>query len=94
MNCKRCGSPLPAQGYICKKCGMMMSSEQIDSQKKFMAANQGKLKPELVSEKYGGKKQIYESRDKEEVSIKGIVILFIILLLILLSIGIGLILTK
>ena len=66
MDCKRCKSPLPSQGYVCKQCGMLMSSEQIELQKTFMKENNMHLKAELISEKYGGKKQIFEMREKDE----------------------------
>lgn len=65
MNCKRCGAPLPSQGYVCSQCGMFMSSEQIEIQKQYMK-NNNDLRAELVSEKYGGKKEIYQSREVRE----------------------------
>lgn len=83
MNCKRCGAPLPSQGYVCSQCGMFMNKEQIDIQKGFLRSNNAHLKAELVSEKYGGKKQIFQGRDSLENKGMAIFVLFGILLLII-----------
>lgn len=39
MNCNRCGSPLPSHGYVCKQCGMMMSSGQLEQNRKWNKEN-------------------------------------------------------
>lgn len=81
MVCKRCGAPLPSQGYVCKQCGMLMNSDQIEQQKQFIKNNS--LKAELVSEKYGGKKQIFQGRNTGENKGKAFLILFGILIFII-----------
>lgn len=81
MVCKRCGAPLPSQGYVCKQCGMLMSSDQIEEQKQSIRNNG--LSTELVSEKYGGKKQIFQGRDGVENKGKALLVLFGILIFII-----------
>ena len=66
MKCKRCGVALPNEGFLCSHCGMMMSKEQIEEQKKYMQQNFDNHKVELVSEKYGGKKQIFQKREESD----------------------------
>lgn len=94
MQCKRCGAPLSSEGYLCKQCGMMMDSDQIIEQKKYQDLTGLNKKTEFVSEKYGGKQQIFIGREEKEASLKGIVILFIILILLILIIAFGLFLMK
>lgn len=84
MNCKRCGSPLPSQGYICSHCGMLMSSEQIEIQKTLLKDNNAHLKADLVSERYGGKKQIFQGREGNDNKYISIFLLFGVIALILL----------
>ncbi len=66
VNCKRCHAPLPATGYICNHCGAMMSQEQIEMQKENLKNQPQRI--ELVSEKYGHKKQIFEARETKKKS--------------------------
>jgi uncharacterized membrane protein YvbJ len=87
MNCKRCGNPLPSKGYVCSFCGLMLDNKQIDMQKELLK-NNTQLKPDLVSEKYGGKSQVFQSREDKPTSYLGIFIIFGILLLIIVIITI------
>lgn len=81
MECKRCGHTLPATGFTCTNCGMMMSAEQIKMQKKEMNM---KKSPLMVSEKYGHKNFIYQKREENTTKPKGIFLLLGLLLLIIL----------
>lgn len=94
MNCKRCNAPLPSTGYVCSRCGAMMSIEQIQEQKENLKQNTSYNRSELVSEKYGGKKQIFEGRREEKNSLLLIIVMFSILIFLLVIIGIGLFLLK
>lgn len=86
MNCKRCGTPLPSNGYVCSHCGLMMDNDQITMQKQMMK-NNNSYRAELVSEKYGGKKQVFQGREQNENKVLGlIVILGVLLLIIILAI--------
>lgn len=80
MNCKNCGKPLSGNGYVCKFCGVMMDEEQIKKQKSLIIPNN---KPLFVSEKYGGKMQIYEKRSQKENKLIGFIIIMAVLLLII-----------
>lgn len=62
MKCKRCGHILPSTGFICINCKTMMSVDQIKVQKENMKLTRPRT-VELVSEKYGLKKQVYEKRN-------------------------------
>lgn len=86
MKCNRCGAPLPSHGYVCSQCGMFMNKEQIEIQKRDMANNIN-LKTELVSEKYGGKKEIFKGREvRENKSLAFILWLSVLLFIIILAI--------
>lgn len=65
MKCKRCGCSLPSTGLICRNCSAMMSMEQINNQKENQKYR-NKNFVEMVSEKYGHKKQIFEKREEEK----------------------------
>lgn len=82
MKCNRCGAPLPSRGYVCSQCGMFMNKEQIEIQKRDMANNIN-LKTELVSEKYGGKKEIFKGRDVRENKSLAFLVLFGVLIFII-----------
>ena len=85
MYCKRCGALLPTSGYICTECGTMMSLEQIKSQKEKEKMNTPTR--EMLSEKYGHKGMLYQKREEEKKSFKGILFLLgVVVLLILLAI--------
>lgn len=81
MECKRCGHVLPAAGFTCTNCGMMMSAEQIKMQQEEMNT---KKSLEMVSEKYGHKNFIYQKREESTKKPKGIFLLLGLLLLIIL----------
>jgi len=84
MNCKRCGTPLPSSGYLCSHCGLMMDSNQIEIQKQ-MIKNNNSYRAELVSEKYGGKKQVFQGREQNENKVLGAIVISGVLLLIIIS---------
>lgn len=75
MNCNRCGSPLPSEGYVCKQCKMMMSAGQLEQNRKWNKENQK------------SSNQFYE-KSKEKYNLKpvifiGAILLFLIILAIL-----------
>ena len=92
MFCKKCGNPLPKEGYICKFCGAMMDKDQIAKQNDYIKENRfnsSKLKSEL----YGVEKINYDQDQdaKEENRFLGIaivigVIIFLIILAIIMNI--------
>lgn len=82
MNCKHCGKPLPSSGYLCSFCGVMMDSEQIECQKKIM--KEQNIYPELLSEKYNRKKEIFQSREEKNNSFLVIWLIIGILVIIIL----------
>lgn len=85
MHCKRCGALLPSSGYVCTECGTMMDLEQIKSQKEKEKLNTPVR--EMLSEKYGHKGMLYQKREEEKKSFKGILLLVgVVLLLILLAV--------
>ena len=92
MKCKRCGSPLPSQGYVCNQCGMLMDKNQIEIQKEYL--KQAPLQTTYLSEKYGSKKPLFEGRESKENNYGVLLFLFILLVIIVIMIGIGLILLK
>lgn len=83
MKCKRCGHSLPETGFICPNCNTMMSIDQIKIQKENQK-KENKPSLEMISEKYGFKKQIYEKREEQKFKfyplLFGIGILFAIIL--------------
>ncbi len=91
MYCKKCGSPLPNEGYICKFCGAMMGEEQIQKQKEIIKEH--KYEPRLKTEMYGQAKINYKTEDTpKENKFLGIaiivgIIIFLIILAILLNIN-------
>ena len=91
MFCKKCGNPLPKEGYICKFCGAMMDKNQVENQNKLMKENS--YQPKFKTELYGGEKINYqENEHKEEknflpYAIIGGVIIFLIILAIIINIA-------
>ncbi len=91
MFCKKCGNPLPKEGYICVFCGAMMTKEQIEMQKKLMQEN--KYKVELKTQDFNQDKlNIEHTDDKKENKLIPIliilgIIIFLIVFAILLNVG-------
>ena len=82
MFCKRCGASLPSTGFLCTNCGFMMDTEQIKQQKEFMKENKQGKNVEMISERYGKNKILYQKREKEKNSIlKSALFLFFLLFL-------------
>lgn len=84
MNCRRCGSVLPSEGFVCKVCGALMDTEQIQNQKANMQ-KQANQRPNLMSEQNG---KYHIEHNTESVSNKGLmaaVMLIIIAFLIIIS---------
>ena len=53
MYCKKCGAALPSHGFICKRCGTLMDSDQIKEQKEYMKNEDNqKVEVNLISDKY------------------------------------------
>ncbi len=94
MNCKRCGKPLPSEGFLCKHCGTMMDNDQIKIQKENLKQNPLNYQNQFISEKYTGHKQIFEERKEEKNGLGLLLFLFFLLILILFIIGICLFFIK
>ena len=86
MICKRCGAALPNTGVVCMQCGAMMSKEQIEEQKKWQEINKQTNNVQLMSEKYKSNKENfkYNSEDKKENKLLGLLIIVGVFTLILL----------
>ncbi len=84
MFCKRCGAPLPSHGFVCPKCGAMMSEEQIKEQKNFNKDNKNII---LLSDLYSKNpiKRDY-SKIKDNKFIGAIIIVLVLLVLIIIAI--------
>ena len=88
MFCNKCGNPLPNEGAVCKFCGAMMNSEQINMIRE--QAKEQEFRPELMTEKYGQSKIEYrEDKSNNNLAIYliiiGGIVLFIIILAIILN---------
>ena len=83
MFCKRCGAALPSHGFICPKCGAMMSSDQIKKQKDF---NKDEKNITLLSDLYSKDpiKRDY-TKVKESKFLGAILIVVILIILIVLA---------
>lgn len=55
MECKKCGASLPSEGFICKRCGAMMSEAQIKEQKKYNQDNNKSVELTFLSDRYSNK---------------------------------------
>lgn len=84
MNCKRCGKPLPSEGIACKFCGMLMSQDQINYQKKMSLKEDKRL--QMLSEKYAANKTPDYSKPKENKLFGLIFIVIVLLILIIITI--------
>ena len=84
MICSRCGRPLPNKGVTCKFCGMLMSQEQIDYQRKMNDKHNERI--ELLSEKYGRENNVEYRKPKENKALGLAVIIIVLLFLIILTI--------
>lgn len=73
MVCKRCGNNLPASGFNCPHCGVMMDNEQIKYQKEMM--NNNIRNTQMVSEKYGLKKFIFQKREEVKTKFIGLILI-------------------
>lgn len=86
MYCKKCGASLPSHGFICKRCGTMMDSEQIKEQKEHLKSEgNGKIEVNFLSDKYS-KESINRDYNKKEDNNKYLGGLLIILVLVVLII--------
>ena len=63
MYCKKCGNPLPNEGFTCKFCGAMMESNQIAQQKNNL--QERKWQTRTKSELYGMEKINYQKEEQE-----------------------------
>lgn len=61
MHCKRCGKAIGTDRGICPFCGAMLSKDQMEIYKQDKKENM--LKPEMLTEKFGEKPQVYEKRE-------------------------------
>ena len=89
MNCKRCGKPLPNRGVTCTFCGMLMTQEQIDYQKKMSDKHEERI--ELLSEKYGRENNVEYRKPKENKALGLAVIIVVLVILIIFAILISVI---
>lgn len=89
MNCKRCGKPLPSEGVTCKFCGMLMSSDEINTMRKNSIREDKRLR--MLQEKYASNKQNNRENPKENKLLGAIIIIVILLVLITVAIVINII---
>ena len=89
MNCKRCGKPLPSEGVTCKFCGMLMSSDEINTMRKNSIREDKRLR--MLQEKYASNKQDNRENPKENKLLGAIIIIVILLVLITVAIVINII---
>ena len=61
MHCKRCGKAIGTDRGICPFCGAMLSKDQMEIYKQDKKENM--LQPEMLTEKFGEKPQVYEKRE-------------------------------
>ena len=80
MFCERCSAALPSHGYICKKCGAMMTKSQMEIQKSINKENRKNQRPSYMSDQYGIKKDFKLNNDNNYDYYKVIFIIFIILI--------------
>ena len=87
MICKKCGAALPGEGFICKSCGMMMSSEQIKTQKEFRKENKKGMEVNLLSDRYSDSpiKRNYNTI-KENKYLGALLIVLVVIVLIIIAI--------
>lgn len=62
MHCKRCGKALGTDRGICPFCGAMLTKEQMKIYAQDRKENS--LKPEMLTEKFGEKPQVYQKREE------------------------------
>lgn len=84
MNCKRCGKPLPNEGVTCKFCGMLMSSDEINTMRKNSIKDDKRLR--MLQEKYASNKQNEYEKPKENKLLGLIFIVIVLLILIIITI--------
>ncbi len=89
MNCKRCGKPLPSEGVTCKFCGILMSSDEINTMRKNSIREDKRLR--MLQEKYASNKQNNRENPKENKLLGAIIIIVILLVLITVAIVINII---
>ncbi len=80
MHCKRCGKALGTDRGVCPFCGALLSKEQMEIYREDKKNNM--YKPELLTERYGEKKVIYEQREQESSLLFTILIILGIVLII------------
>ncbi len=86
MYCKKCGAALPSQGFICRSCGAMMSSEQIKRQKEFMKNKEKeKIEINLLSDRFRTEpiKRDYQKHNENKYLGAVLIILIVIILIVL-----------
>ena len=81
MHCKRCGKAIGTDRGICPFCGAMLSKDQMEIYKQDKKENM--YKPEMLTEKYGEKPQVYEKRPNDTKYVWIIIGLFVILLVLI-----------
>lgn len=85
MFCKKCGAALPSESFICKSCGMMMSSEQIKEQKEFRKENNKNMEVNLLSDRYSDtpiRRDYRKIKDNKYLGAMLVVLIIIVLIII------------
>ena len=88
MYCKKCGAALPSHGFICKRCGTLMDSDQIKEQKEYMKNEDNqKVEVNLISDKYRREpiNRDYSKR-KDNKLLGGILIILVVIILVIIAI--------
>ncbi|MCI8394601.1 MAG: hypothetical protein HFH86_03890 [Bacilli bacterium] len=87
MTCKNCGNALGNEQAICPFCGSFLDASQISTWKKELQTEKSKMRPVLLSERYGMSPIKYE-RQNAKLQTKLIVILVIMVLLVFVFLGV------
>ena len=87
MYCKKCGAALPSHGFVCKRCGTMMTEEQIREQKKLRQDTNEKMEVHLNSDRYSIEpiNRDYK-KNKDNKYLGAVVIVLVVLILIIIAI--------
>ena len=79
MHCKKCGKAIGTDRGICPFCGAMLSPSQYEIYKELKKDNM--LRPDLLTEKYGEKKIIYDKRSNDSKLYLVIIGLFVLIIM-------------
>ncbi len=86
MICKNCGKAIGNEKATCPFCGSFLTADQIDHYVEMKKERDLQLRPQLLSERYGIKPIVYQSKEEKKSFLFWIVFLLAFLLLVLIMI--------